>query len=260
MAMQRVLITGAAGKVAGLLIPYLQTEYELIFTDAREPKTALTPFIKAQLEDYQALLELCQGVDTVLHLGALDYDIDWQLQVAPNIIGVQHILLAARAAKCRRVILMSSVQAVWGHMHQPILETDAPYPTNFYGASKAFAEALARVHSHDRALSVICVRLGAVLSKNDARLHRHDQQLKISLTERDLMQLIGLCLETDQHFAIVHGVSDNQNNPFSLEATKVLLGFQPKDDAVALAAKNWLGGLLWQSRRVKNYLKKRFFG
>ena len=211
---KRILITGAAGKVAGLLIPHLQTEYELLFTDTREPKTALTPFNKALLEDYEALLELCQGIDTVLHLGVLDYDIDWQLQVAPNIIGVQTILLAARAAKCRRVILASSVQAVWGHTHQPILETDAPYPTNFYGASKAFAEALARVHSQDNQLSVICVRLGAVLSKNDARLHPYDQQLKISLTERDLVQLIGLCLKTDQHFAIVHGLSNNKNNPF----------------------------------------------
>ena len=120
--MQRVLVTGAAGKVAGLLIPYLQTDYQLFFTDAREPKTSLEPFIKSQLEDYNRLLELCQGVDTVLHLGVMDYDTDWQLQVAPNIIGVQHVLLAAKAAGCRRVILPSSVQAIWGHTHQPILE------------------------------------------------------------------------------------------------------------------------------------------
>jgi nucleoside-diphosphate-sugar epimerase len=257
--MQRVLVTGAAGKVAGLLIPYLQNEYELIFTDARKPKTALEPFTQAQLQDYDALLELCQGVDTVLHLGVMDYFVDWQLQIPSNIIGVQHVLLAAKAAKCRRVILASSVQVIWGHSHPLILESDAPCPTNFYGATKAFAEALARVHSQDQSLSVICVRLGAVLSKNDVRLQPYDQQLKISITERDLAQLMRLCLQTKQHFAVVHGVSDNQNNPFSLKATKALLGYQPKDDVVVLAAKNWVGGLKWWGRRVKNYLKKRFF-
>jgi uronate dehydrogenase len=258
--MQRVLITGAAGRVAGLLIPYLRTDYDLVFTDAREPKTALEPFTKAQLEDYDTMLKLCQGVDTVLHLGATDDQVDWQDQIATNIVGVQNILLAAKAAKCRRVILTSSIQAVWGHTHQPILETDPVYPTNFYGATKAFAEALARVHSHDGQLSIICVRLGAVRSQNDARIQPYDQHLNISLTERDLVQLMRLSLETNQHFAIIHGVSDNQNNPFSLKATKALLGYQPKDDAVALAAKNWLGALRWQLGRVKNQLKKRFIG
>jgi uronate dehydrogenase len=240
------------------VIPYLH-EYDLLFTDAREPKTLLEPFSKAQLEDYPALLELCKGVDTVLHLGAIGYDhTNWQELVAPNIVGVQNILLAAKAAKCRRVILMSSVQAMWGHTHQPILETDTPYPTNFYGATKVFAEALGRVHSHDSSLSVICIRLGAVFRPRDLRLHSSHPEIRFSITERDLAQLLQLCLQSSEHFAVFNGVSDHTNTKFSLEKSREILGYAPQDDIMVLAAKNRFG--VWRHRlsQVKRYIQKLF--
>ncbi len=256
--MKRVLITGAAGKVARLLIPYLQSEYELIFTDAREPKTPLQPFVKAQLEDYSAMLELCRGVDSVLHLGAIAFDAAWESQIAPNIVGVQHVLLAAKAAKCRRVILISSVQAVWGHLHQPILESDAPYPTNFYGASKAFAEALARVHSYDQTLSVICVRLGAVFEPYQMRLD--PSNIPYGITAKDLGQLIELCLTTTEHFLMVHGVSAQKGKKLSLTMTRDILGYQPQDDVEKMVKNNWQGEIRWQLARAKSFLVSRAKG
>ena len=67
---QRILITGAAGYVAGLVIPDLATTYDLGLTD-QKPITTLEPFVQADLSDFEALLGVCQGVDTVLHLAAV---------------------------------------------------------------------------------------------------------------------------------------------------------------------------------------------
>ena len=128
---------------------------------------------------------------------------------------------------------------MWGHSHQPILETDAAYPTNFYGATKAMSESLARVHSHQSQLSVICVRLGAVLRDHDPRIRPSGYtQSEYGITKRDLCQLLRGCIQTKQHFAIVHGVSANQPNRLSLATTQQLLGYQPQDDVVGMARKN----------------------
>jgi uronate dehydrogenase len=143
---------------------------------------------------------------------------------------VQHLFEAAKAARCKRVIVFSSVQAVWGHQHCPILETDAPSPTNFYGASKAYLEALARMHSHDGQLSVICVRLGAVLMPNDPRLNGKHPDLAFAITAADLQRLMECCLQTTTHFALVHGVSGQQPPFLSLTQTTRQIGYLPQDD------------------------------
>ena len=256
--MKRILVTGAAGLVANLVIPDLQKEYELYLTDQREPKQALERFTLAKLEDFDAMSALCQGMDAVIHLGALGMNqANWENLIAPNVIGVQNILLAARAAGCKRVILASSVQTTIGHTHQPILETDPMYPINFYGATKVFAEALGRVHSHDGGLSVICLRLGAILKDNDLRVRPGHADMPLAISKQDLCQLLRLSLETKLLFGVFNGVSNNQPARFDLEITRQQLGFRPQDDMPALARNNKLNEIRWFAARVKSFLKRR---
>jgi putative NADH-flavin reductase len=224
--MAKLLVTGAAGKVASVLIPALAKDHELLLTDLRPSHN----IIQLDLENREAVLALCQGVDVVLHLAVMNFQTPWADQVGANVLGVQHLLEAARAANCKRVIVFSSIQAVWGHQHRPILETDAPYPTNFYGASKAYTEALARMHSHDGALSVICVRLGLVLLPYDPMLGSAHPSLDYAITASDLLRLLRCCLATPTHFALVHGVSGQKNAWLSLSQTSQDIGYLPQDD------------------------------
>jgi nucleoside-diphosphate-sugar epimerase len=222
----KILVTGALGRVARLLLPELAKDHQLRLTD-RRPANGMT---QLELENREQLLVHCQGMDMVLHLAAQDYPTPWEGQVNANLLGVQHVLEAAKAAGCKRVVVFSSVQAVWGHQHRPILETDPPHPTNFYGVCKAYTEALARMHSHDGTLSVICVRLGAVLLPNDQRLNGKHPELAYAITPADLCRLVRCCLETPTHFALVHGVSGQQPAFLSLTQTTRQIGYHPKDD------------------------------
>jgi UDP-glucose 4-epimerase len=224
--MAKLLVTGASGRVAGLVCPDLARDHELQLTDLH-PKKGMT---QLDLENRAAVLEACRGMEMVLHLATVNYQFPWEKQINANLLGMQHVFEAAKKAGCKRVVVFSSVQAVWGHPHRPICETDAPYPTNFYGVCKAYTEALARMHSHDGSLSVICVRLGAVLTHNDHRLGSKDPNLQFSITPTDLCQLVRCCLQTSAHFALVHGVSGQQPAFLSLTETTRQIGYLPQDD------------------------------
>ncbi|MBC8078618.1 MAG: NAD-dependent epimerase/dehydratase family protein, partial [Chloroflexales bacterium] len=67
---RKVLITGAVGRIGSFLTRAFAGRYELLLSDVREPAdTGGAPFVRADLSDLDAMRSLCQGVDTVVHLG-----------------------------------------------------------------------------------------------------------------------------------------------------------------------------------------------
>lgn len=118
---------------------------------------------------------------------------------------------------------------------------DAPVaPSNLYGASKAWAEALARVYSTSHNLSCICVRLGG-FQANGQEFDETAQQTQMhAVSPRDAAQIFRLAVEAPLsiRFGIVPGISEHvvafQDNTH----TKSLLGFVPMDGtAIAATAK-----------------------
>ena len=197
------------------------------------------PFIQADLADFGAVRALCDGVDTIVHLGADPrMDAPWASLLPSNVVGLYNVFESARQAGCRRVIFASSINAVWGYPAELQVHTDMPVnPANLYGATKCWGEAVARVYSNAHNLSSLCLRFGAVQPRNSEIISVGNDWLDIVLTYEDCARLIAAAIEApdDLKFGIFHGVSNNRYKRLDLTDTRAILGYEPQDDSFVLA-------------------------
>ena len=228
-----VLITGAAGLFGTILRRHWGPRYRLRLSDI-VPVEDLAPHEEYRAADIRVLDQLlaaCQGIDTVVHLAAYPGDGAefYPTLLDLNIVGAYNAFEAARRAGCRRLVFASSIDAVRGYWDEGEIRADAPvYPTNLYGASKCWGEALARVYSDRHGLSCICVRL---CNPAFDQAGDWDPDEKISgLSPRDAAALLALCVDNDTlDFAVVNGISDHRHGRLDLEGTRHTLGFEPRD-------------------------------
>ena len=233
MSERAVLITGAAGLFGGILREYWGARYNLLLSDVEtiDDLARHERFLQADIVDYSQMLEACRGMDTVVHLAAYPGDgaefYDTLLHL--NVIGAYNAFEAAREAGCRRLVFASSIDAVMGYWDEGEIPLEVPvYPTNLYGASKCWGEALARVYAHKHGLSCICVRLCNPLF--DQAGDWKPEEVISGLSRRDAASLLALCVDAqDVDFAVVNGISDHRHGRLDLEGTRSLLGFEPED-------------------------------
>jgi NAD+ dependent glucose-6-phosphate dehydrogenase len=151
MTQQRILITGAAGRIGTVLTRHLAERYVLRLMDVRRPHDASGhPIIQADIADLAAMRELCQNVDVVIHLAAdPSTAAKWDSLLPNNVVGVYNLFQAATDARCRRVIFASSVNAVSGYPAEVQVHSQMQVrPPNLYGATKAWGEAVAHTFAH----------------------------------------------------------------------------------------------------------------
>jgi NAD+ dependent glucose-6-phosphate dehydrogenase len=209
------LLTGAAGALARLLIPALAARGPLRLSDhhpiAGAPEDAPPPpaaeFVAADLTDLPALRAACQGVTTVIHLGAERRpEATWDRLLPANLLGTHNLFQAAAEAGCQRVIFASSIQARWGY--PPAWERARPavMPWSLYGASKAWGEAVGGYYASQRGLSVICLRIGWVLPADAPQIRPRSGVLTQILTQDDFRRAVLGALDAPLtlRFALVH--------------------------------------------------------
>ena len=228
----RVLITGAAGYVGGLLRSHWGDRYRLRLTDIRPVESLATheEYVACDVAEYEQLRGVCQDIDVVVHLAA-DPSPDagfYETLLRLNVIGGYNGFEAARAAGCRRLVFASSINAVLGYRDQTDVAWDAPvFPQNVYGATKCWGEALARVYTDQYELSCICVRLGRPRFNQGGDWD--PDEINGSLSPRDCAQLFACCVDAeDVDFAIVNGVSGHRRSWMNLEDSR-RIGYEPED-------------------------------
>jgi NAD+ dependent glucose-6-phosphate dehydrogenase len=224
----RLLVTGAAGRVAGQLLPGLADRHELRLTDrgADTAHSAGPELVVGELTDRDLLDDLLEGVDAVVHLaGNPDPSASWGQLREPNVEAFTALLTAARSHGVRRVVFASSVHAMGAYEGLGRWPVDAawpPAPCCAYGATKAFDEALARVYSYRSPLSLIGLRLGLCTpSPSDA------EAAAGWTSPADLQQLVVRALETDLPFGVYHAMSWPSRRRWKLDATMTELGYEP---------------------------------
>jgi nucleoside-diphosphate-sugar epimerase len=258
---RRLLLTGAAGYIGGLITSQLSDKYEWLLTDQRRPvDTRGLRFLFADIADLNALRPLCKGSETVVHLaGMADLKAGWEDILPPNIIGVYNILQAACEAGCKRVILASSIHVVDGYpVELEVRPNMAVSPLTLYGASKAWGEALAASYALQKEISVLCLRIGWVSPRNGRHLVPGIAHLEDIITHEDLLRLITAAIEApeDVRFGIFHGISDNHPKRLDIRNARDLLLYEPRDDAFALAKHNYPAIARHWGRRVVRKVRK----
>jgi nucleoside-diphosphate-sugar epimerase len=237
---RRVLVTGAAGNIGSYFAEHSHDKYDLrlMIRDPRkrEQIDGLKGFgevVSGDVTDLERMKKLCQGIDTVLHLAAdPSPSATWESLLPANFIGTYNTFVAARSARCRRVVFASSIHAVSGYPADVQVKTNEPVnPGDLYGVSKCFGEALGRYMAEREGLSCIALRIGGFQPHETARSEQGLFILDAWVSRRDLNQLIERSIDVEGlQFAILHGLSDNRFKRMDITDARELVGYAPQDD------------------------------
>jgi nucleoside-diphosphate-sugar epimerase len=111
-----------------------------------------------------------------------------------------------------------------------LLHTDPPRPADFYSVGKLFGENAGRLFSDKYGMSVIVIRVGAVLPDDRPSIVR---ELPGYLSQRDLVSMIDKCLSAPEslRFDIFHAISNNSRRWRDIEHARDVLGWEPQDSS-----------------------------
>lgn len=231
MTKRRILITGSTGNVGTVLTQRLAEDYA-ITGHGQEPDPRADPVVLGgDLADYDAVLALMDGIDTVVHLaGAASPESSWDSVLEANIIGTRNVLEAARVAGVRRVVFASSNHAMgmYDRLEEwPVYPGSLPRADSLYGVSKVFGETLGRYYHDEHGLSFIALRIGWV--SGDPTLVDEDVLHAMWLSEADTAEVVRCAIEAEVDFGLYYAISDNPNRRWSMTNTMLELGYRPQD-------------------------------
>jgi NAD+ dependent glucose-6-phosphate dehydrogenase len=262
MAKKSILITGVYGLVGSVIYKSLlksKDDYELFGMDrsstmsdrVSEEEAIEVPkaqFFQSDLSDIERLTAIFQGKHSIVHMaGNPNTDANWDSLLENNICGGYHVLEAAKRAGVKRVVLASTIQVSTGYARwvepyksiaagefdkvpetfDSLKTTDATWPINLYAASKVFCETLARVYSSTSDLSCICLRIGAVNSRDE-----HPNHLSpVFCSQNDIGRLAECCINAPDSlkFDIFYGMSANKYLWPDIANAEKNVGYKPED-------------------------------
>ncbi len=241
---RKVLVTGGCGKIGSYFVRFASNKYviRVVDKDAWDAKR-LGHFsgesLVADLQSLDACRQACEGMDMIVHLAANPSpEAGFEDLLENNIIATYNMFRAAQEAGCRRFIYASSVHAVAAYPADVQIKVNMPVrPTNLYGVSKCFGEALAAYFAFHEGLPGIVLRIGAYVFRD----HPEDlipAERDAFLSPNDFNDLLIKCLETPNiTFAVAHAISNNKFKRLDLTETREILGYDPQADAFELFGK-----------------------
>jgi UDP-glucose 4-epimerase len=167
----RYLVTGGAGFIGSNTVDELVRRGESVvvlddLSAGKEDNLAEVrnkiSFIKGSINDLEAVRRAMHEADYVLHLAArtsVPRSIKDPLETNRiNIEGTLNVLVAARDAKVKRVVLAASSSAYGETPTLPKVETMQPQPISPYGITKYVGELYAQVFGKVYGLQNVCLR------------------------------------------------------------------------------------------------------
>lgn len=242
---RKVLMTGASGLIGGLVIRHLSHKYD--FTGLNRRSVNEIPNVQADVTDFEAIKHAFIGQDMVLHLAAYTADpFDWEGTLQVSVMGTVNVFHAAQEACIPKVVFMSSGSTMRGWEFDDALPygklargefdqvdtwemldyTSPTRPDSPYGIGKIFGEVCGRWFSDRYGMSVLCIRLGAALSKDQLRQIPHSPGY---VSYADTVQIIEKCLDAPLSFKyeIFDALSENQCRWRDTSHAKKVLGWKP---------------------------------
>ncbi|MGE3806240.1 MAG: NAD-dependent epimerase/dehydratase family protein [Gemmataceae bacterium] len=238
MSKPLVLVTGSAGRIGQAVVKELVARSHPVRGFDRVPTPGLEDAIVGSITDADTVRRSVQGVKTLIHLAATPDDCDDVVgELVPNnIVGVYHLLEAAREAGVQRLILASSGQVVW-YLREvgpwPIGVEVLPRPKYWYAATKMFLESIGRSFVDVHGLSVLIVRLGWCPRTREQveEIRSLDWAKDVYLSPGDAGRFYASAVEAPAFdFGIVYATSiPYAKERVSLQPARALLGYEPQE-------------------------------
>lgn len=164
-----VLVTGASGRigrhVAGALAG---AGHRVTGLDLRDPAAPVdgVRYLRGRLEDLTADAAALDGVDTVVHLGALMswVDADAQTMFDSNVAGTFRLLESAAGRGLRRFVFASTgeVYPETTPAYLPLDEHHPRRPNSYYGMTKVLGEEMVAFFARKHGLPCVTLRFSHV--------------------------------------------------------------------------------------------------
>jgi uronate dehydrogenase len=236
-AMTKVALSGASGNMGRILRVELQKRgVDLRSAGGRSPLEPLhegEDIMHGDVRDPAVVDRLLRGVDVMIHLAGTSVERPLPEIIENNLIGLYQIYEGARRNNVRRVVFASSNHAFGMYSVNDKINLDAPFrPDGFYGLSKVWGEAMARMYWDKHGIEGISVRIGTAMGK-PPETFRH---LSTWFGTEDLVDLMMRCIEVpDVGYLAVWGVSNNTRSYWTPTGSE-RLGYQPRQNAEDHAA------------------------
>jgi uronate dehydrogenase len=233
--MTRVALSGASGNIGEVLRPaLLQRGVSLRSAGGRRPLTPLSPqedVLHGDLRDPAVVDRLLEGIDVLIHMAGTSVERPLPEIIENNLVGLHAVYEGARRHGVKRVVFASSNHAIGMHSVAEKLSLDCDFrPDGFYGLSKVWGEAMARMYWDKHGIEGISVRIGSALPRPTEFRH-----LSTWLGHDDLVQLMLRCIEPREiGYLTVWGVSDNTRSWWD-NSGAARLGYRPVQNAEAYA-------------------------
>jgi len=264
MARRKVVVTGAAGLIASLLLPTFRERYDLTLLDVRTTDRDGNPVEGVQIADLldrnrDAYRHHFQGADAVVHCGFVraedpnDPDQRFWAELA-NVEMAYNVYQTAWEEEIRRVVVASSNHAA--DYYEPLIldgRWDFVTPKmqalsdNYYGWAKEVYEHLGFVFAvgrmNRRPLENVQIRIGGPRETDVANcrlgdLRRMRRALAVYISQRDMAQLFTKSIEAadirDEHgvpFQVFYGISNNPHAFWSIVNARQVIGYEPQDNS-----------------------------
>ena len=233
-----VLVVGSAGRIGQAVVAELRRRklpvrgFDLVKTPG------VDDCVVGDITKPEGLNRAADGIGTLIHLAATPDDDDFPTKLLPNnLVGVYHVMEAARLGGVPRLVLASSGQVNWWQRTAgklPVRVEDPPSPRYWYAATKMFLEAIGRGYAETHGIGVIVVRLGWCprTPEQVQEIAESEWAQDVYLSPGDAGRFFACAVEarTNIRFAIVYASSKPIHRVhFDLEPAKNLVGFVPQE-------------------------------
>jgi hypothetical protein len=263
MPKRKVVLTGASGTIAGVLLPALRERYDLTLLDARAKDkngdevegVQVVDLMQRNRDSYRAFFT---GADAVVHCAY--YRLQDQgddayfaselenLQLAYNVYQVAWEEGARRlvAASTNHAADFYENYALAGRVSMVRPEQNAS--DNWYGWAKIAFEQIGQVYASGvthggRPLENVQIRIGGPRETDLAEtplgdLRRMRRALAVYISQRDMSQLFLKSIETEDirndlgvPFQIFYGISANSHAIWSIANARRVIAYAPQDNS-----------------------------
>ena len=233
-----VLVTGSAGSVGRAAVAALHARGIPVRGFDRVRTVGADESLVGDLSDAAAVRAATVGARAIVHLAAVPDEDDFLTKLLPNnIVGLYHLLEAARAEGVRRVLLASTGQVVWWQLLEgpwPIRPDGAYSPRDWYAITKIAAESAGRAYARSFGMTVLALRLGWFprTREHAAELASTPRGPNIYLSPGDAGRFFVRALEAplEPGFNVLFVASRPIDRVlFDLAPTKQLLDWEPQD-------------------------------
>jgi len=238
----KVALSGASGNVGRILREALPKRgVDLRSAGGSRPLSPLRDgedVMHGDLRDPAVVDRLLQDVDVLIHMAGTSVERPLPEIIENNLVALHQVYEGARRHGVRRIVFASSNHAFGMHPAQDRLKLDADFrPDGFYGLSKVWGEAMARMYWDKHGIEGISLRIGTAMG----RPPENERQLSTWMGVDDLVQLVMRCIDApDVGYAAVWGVSANTRSYYDL-AEGNAIGYQPVQNA-----EDWADDILKQ--------------